>query len=158
MPSKQSISKTSSPIRSTTRPSGKKVAARRAIDPRKYGKLLARTLPAIIDAKAEYERVLAEIEKLIDKEKRSPEEDKLLDLMTTLVEKFEENTYPIPDAPPHEALRELMRSRGLKQRDLLGIFGSDGIASEVVNGKRNISRAHAKSLAKYFHVPVELFI
>ena len=51
-----------------------------------------------------------------------------------------------------------MASRGLKQRDLLDIFGSDGIASEVVNGKRNISRAHAKSLAEYFHVPVDLFI
>ncbi|MCA1579740.1 MAG: transcriptional regulator [Acidobacteria bacterium] len=101
---------------------------------------------------------MAEIEKLIDKEERSPEEDKLLDLMTTLVENFEAKNYPIPDAPPHEALRELMRSRGLKQRDLLGIFGSDGIASEVVNGKRNISRAHAKSLAEFFRVPVELFI
>jgi HTH-type transcriptional regulator/antitoxin HigA len=158
MPSKQSISKTSSPIRNTTKRSGKVVAARRAIDPRKYGRLLARTLPGIIETKSEYERFLTEIEKLIDQEKRSPEEDKLLDLITTLVEKFEEKNYPIPDAPPHEALRELMRSRGLKQRDLLGIFGSDGIASEVVNGKRNISRAHAKSLAKYFHVPVELFI
>jgi HTH-type transcriptional regulator/antitoxin HigA len=78
--------------------------------------------------------------------------------MTTLVEDFEEKNYPIPDAPPHEALRELMASRGLKQRDLLDIFGSDGIASEVVNGKRNISRTHAKSLAEYFHVPVDLFI
>lgn len=135
------------------------VAARKVIDRQKYGKLLARTLPAIVETETEYEHFLAEIEKLIDKEdKRSPEEDKLLDLLTTLVEKFEEKNYPIPDAPPHEALRELMRSRGLKQRDLLGIFGSDGIASEVVNGKRNISRAHAKSLAEYFHVPVELFI
>jgi HTH-type transcriptional regulator/antitoxin HigA len=124
----------------------------------KYGKLLARTLPAVIETEAENEHFLAEIEKLIDTEDRSPEEDKLLDLMTTLVEKFEEKNYPIPDAPPHEALRELMRVRGLKQRDLLGIFGSDGIASEVVNGKRNISRAHAKSLAEYFHVPVELFL
>jgi HTH-type transcriptional regulator / antitoxin HigA len=135
------------------------VAAKRAIDRQKYGKLLARTLPAIIETEAENEHFLAEIEKLIDKEdKRSPEEDKLLDLMTILVEDFEEKNYPIPDAPPHEALRELMSSRGLKQRDLLDIFGSDGIASEVVNGKRNISRAHAKSLAEYFHVPVDLFI
>ena len=102
---------------------------------------------------------MAEIEKLIDKEKkRSNEEDKILDLMTTLVESFEEKNYPIPDALPHEALQELMRSRGLKQRDLLHIFGSDGIASEVVNGKRNISRTHAKALAEYFHVPVDLFI
>jgi HTH-type transcriptional regulator/antitoxin HigA len=134
------------------------VAAKKAIDRQKYGKLLARTLPAVIDTEAENEHFLAEIEKLIDKDQRSPEEDKLLDLMTTLVEDFEEKNYPIPDAPPHEALRELMASRGLKQRDLLDIFGSDGIASEVVNGKRNISRTHAKSLAEYFHVPVDLFI
>src|ERR1043166_1776221 len=96
MPSKQSISKTSSPIRNTTKRSGKVVAARRAIDPRKYGRLLARTLPGIIETKSEYERFLTEIEKLIDQEKRSPEEDKLLDLITTLVEKFEEKNYPIP--------------------------------------------------------------
>ena len=134
------------------------VAARRAIDRQKYGKLLARTLPVIIETEAEYEHSLAEIEKLIDTKDRSPEEDKLLDLMTALVENFEEKNYPIPDAPPHEVLRELMRSRGLKQRDLLDIFGSDGIASEVVNGKRNISRTHAKALAEYFHVPVDLFI
>ena len=134
------------------------VAAKKAIDRQKYGKLLARTLPAVIETDAEYEHLLAEIEKLIDKEDRSPEEDKLFDLMTALVESFEEENYSIPDAPPNEILQELMRSRGLKQRDLLGIFGSDGLASEVVNGKRNISRAHAKSLAEYFHVPVDLFI
>src|SRR5687768_16956799 len=73
--------------------------------------LLARTLPAVIETEAENDHFLAEIEKLIDKDQRSPEEDKLLDLMTTLVEDFEEKNYPIPDAPPHEALQELMRSR-----------------------------------------------
>jgi HTH-type transcriptional regulator / antitoxin HigA len=135
------------------------VAANRAIDRQKYGRLLARTLPAVIETQRECEHFLAEIEKLIDKgDKRSPEEDKLLDLMTTLVEDFEEKNYPIPDAAPHEALQELMRARGVKQRDLLEIFGSDGIASEVVNGKRNISRTHAKSLAEYFHVPLDVFL
>ncbi|HEX8130163.1 MAG TPA: hypothetical protein VF527_13755 [Pyrinomonadaceae bacterium] len=135
------------------------VAPAKEIDRSKYGKLLARTLPAVIETEEENERLLAEVEKLIDKgEKRSPEEDKLLELMTTLVEDFEDKHYPIPDAPPHEVLRELMDSRGLRQRDLLGIFGSDGIASEVVNGKRNISRTQAKALAEFFRVPVELFI
>lgn len=133
--------------------------AKKTIDRQKYGRLLARTRPAVIETEAEHEYFLAEIEKLMDKDvKRTPEEDKLLDLMITLVESFEEKNHSIPDAPPHEVLRELMRSRGLKQRDLLVIFGSDGIASEVVNGKRNISRAHAKSLAEFFHVPVDLFI
>lgn len=134
-------------------------APAREIDRHKYGKLLARTLPAVIETEEENERCLSEVEKLIDKgDKRSPEEDKLLELMTTLIEDFEEKHYPIPDAPPHEVLRELMESRGLRQRDLLNIFGSDGIASEVVNGKRNVSRTQAKALAEFFRVPVDLFI
>jgi HTH-type transcriptional regulator/antitoxin HigA len=135
------------------------VAAAKEIDRRKYGKLLARIMPVVIETEEENEHFLSEVEKLIDKgDRRSPEEDKLLELMTTLVEDFEEKHYPIPDAPPHEVLQELMRSRGLRQRDLLSIFGSDGIASEVVNGKRNISRTQAKALAEFFQLPLELFI
>jgi len=135
------------------------VAPAKEINRQKYAKLLARTLPAVIETEEENEHFLAEVEKLIDKgDRRSPEEDKLLELMTTLIEDFEEKHYPIPDAPPHEVLQELMRSRGLRQRDLLSIFGSDGIASEVVNGKRNISRNQAKALAEFFHLPVDLFI
>jgi HTH-type transcriptional regulator/antitoxin HigA len=138
---------------------GKMAAPAKEINPRKYARLLARTLPAVIETEEENERFLAEVEKLIDKgDRRSPEEDKLLELMTTLIEDFEEKHYPIPDAAPHEVLRELMRARGLRQRDLLDIFGSDGIASEVVNGKRNISRNQAKALAEFFHVSVDLFI
>jgi HTH-type transcriptional regulator / antitoxin HigA len=135
------------------------VAAAKEIDRQKYGKLLARTMPVVIETEEENEHFLGEVEKLIDKgDRRSPEEDKLLELMTTLVENYEEKHYPIPEAPPHEVLQELMRSRGLRQRDLLSIFGSDGIASEVVNGKRNISRTQAKALAEFFRLPVELFI
>jgi HTH-type transcriptional regulator/antitoxin HigA len=135
------------------------VAPAKEINRQKYAKLLARTLPAVIETEEENEHFLGEVEKLIDKgDRRSPEEDKLLELMTTLIEDFEEKHYPIPDAPPHEVLQELMRSRGLRQRDLLSIFGSDGIASEVVNGKRNISRNQAKALAEFFHLPVDLFI
>lgn len=135
------------------------VAPAKEINRQKYAKLLARTLPAVIETEEENEHFLAEVEKLIDKgDRRSPEEDKLLELMTTLIEDFEEKHYPIPDAPPHEVLQELMRSRGLRQRDLLSIFGSDGIASEVVNGKRNISRNQAKALAEFFRLPVDLFI
>ncbi len=135
------------------------IAPAREIDRQKYGKLLARALPSVIETEEENERLLAEVEVLIDKgDARSLEEDKLLELMTTLIEDFEERHYPIPEAPPYEVLQELMRARGLRQRDLLSIFGSDGIASEVVNGKRRISRAQAKTLAEFFHVPVDLFI
>ena len=58
----------------------------------------------------------------------------------------------------NEFLKYLMEENGLKQSDLLHIFGSSGIASEVVNGKRAISKTQAKKLAEHFKVSVELFI
>ena len=51
-----------------------------------------------------------------------------------------------------------MRARVMKPKDLWGIFGSKGIASEVLRGKRGISKDKAKVLAKTFHVSAELFI
>ena len=57
-----------------------------------------------------------------------------------------------------EMLRHLMDARGLKQSDLTEVFGSKGVASEVLNGKRGISKAQAKRLAEFFGVSAELFI
>ena len=136
------------------------LATTKSVDTNKYGRLLARTLPALIGTEREYKRVLAEIESLMDKgDHLSPEEDKLLELLAKLVEDFEEKRYPIPEARPHEVLQELMRQRGLRQRDLIHLLGSSrGTASEVINGKRSISRTQAKALADYFHVPVDAFV
>jgi HTH-type transcriptional regulator/antitoxin HigA len=88
----------------------------------------------------------------------SPEEETLLELLSVLIEKYEDEHYPIPDADPVDVLRFFMEDRGVKQADLLLVFGSSGIASEVVNGKRSISKAQAKKLAEFFKVSVELFI
>ncbi len=54
--------------------------------------------------------------------------------------------------------RTLMENRGVKQADLLSIFGSRGIASEVYNGKRAISKAQAKKLGEFFDVSPAVFI
>jgi HTH-type transcriptional regulator/antitoxin HigA len=143
---------------STIKKNGRKTAAVK-IDPQRYGKLLAKVLPVRIETEEENERLLLETEKLIDKgDRRTPEEDALLDLLAHLIQQFEREFYHIRGAAPHEILRELMAARGLKQSDLLHIFRSKGIASEVVNGKRGISKAQAKALADFFHVSAELFI
>jgi HTH-type transcriptional regulator / antitoxin HigA len=55
-------------------------------------------------------------------------------------------------------LKMLMAENNYRQKDLLHIFGSSGIASEVINGKRSISKTQAKKLAEFFNVSVELFI
>jgi len=131
----------------------------RKIDPTRYKRLLSRTMPVIIETKEENERMLKVIEKLMDKgEDLSPEEEKLLKLLTKLVEDFEERFYRPHDATPLEVLQHLMESRDVKQTHLWEAFGSKGIASEVLNGKRGISKSHARALADYFHVSADLFI
>lgn len=107
----------------------------------------------------EYERILTMLEKLDGRGKAlTPEEAKLAELMTLLVRQFEESKYPLGHAEPREALRVLMDDRGFRQRDLISVFGSSSIASDVLNGKRAISKAPARKPAEFFHVPAGLFI
>jgi HTH-type transcriptional regulator/antitoxin HigA len=129
------------------------------IDNKKYARVLARVLPRVIQTKKEHERILAEVEKLMDKgEHRTAEEDAALDLMVRLIEDYEGEHHPLPDPSPREMLVYLMEQRGLKQADLLPMFKSRGYVSDVVNAKRAISKVHAKELADFFKVSADLFI
>src|SRR5215213_572543 len=104
-------------------------------------------------------RMLAIVEKLMKKgEDLSAEEEKLLKLLARLIEDFEQRYYQPPEAEPLEVLHHLMDARGVKPNQLWEVFGSKGIASEVLNGKRGISKTHARALANYFHVPADLFV
>lgn len=92
-------------------------------------------------------------------DKRSPEETRLLDLLVTLIEDFEEKAYPMGETSnPQVALRELMREHELKQTDMVDIFGSQGVVSQVLNGKREISKAQARRLSERFRLPIDIFI
>jgi HTH-type transcriptional regulator/antitoxin HigA len=113
----------------------------------------------VIATDEEHERMLAEVEKLMDKsEHRTAEEDTVLDLMVRLIKDYEEEHHPLPDPSPHEMLVYLMEQRSLKQADLLPIFKSRGYVSDVINAKRAISKVHAKQLAEFFRVSANLFI
>src|SRR2546426_8510 len=123
-----------------------------------YGKLLARALPRVIETKKENERMIAELEKLDTRGRPlTPEEYQLAQLMTVLIKQFEATRYPLGHAKPVEALRVLMEDRGLRQRDLIPLFGSSSVVSDVLTEKRSISKAHSRKLAEFFHVPLSLF-
>lgn len=130
------------------------------MDKKKYAKLLGKVQPHRIETEEENERYLAIVEDMIDKgaENFSPEEHSLFDLLVTLIEAFEEETYPMPELTPQERLRSLMEERDLRQADLLDVFGSRSRASDAVNGVREISKEQAKKLAERFKVSAELFI
>ncbi len=129
------------------------------IDNKKYARILAKALPRVITTRAEHERMLAEVEHLMDKgEHRTPEEDAALDLMVRLIQDYEGKHHSLPNPSPREMLAYLMEQRGLKQADLLPIFNSRGYISDVIHGKRGISLPHARQLADFFKVSIELFI
>ena len=78
--------------------------------------------------------------------------------MVRLIQNYEEEHHPQPNPSPEEMLVYLVERRGLKQADLLAIFKSRGYISDVKNGKRAISKAHARQLAGFFKVSADLFI
>ena len=122
-----------------------------------YGSLLQQSLPRIIQSDTENELRIAELERLDKLPAMTPEQRELADLLTLLIQQYERK-YDLAPATPLEALQTLMEDRGLCQRDLIGVFGSSSVASDVGNGNREISKQHARRLAEYFHVPVTLFI
>ena len=134
-------------------------AVNTTINSLKYGRLLSKALPTIIRTEKENERALLLVEKLFAKgDVLTFEENALLELLVKLISDFEEDHYPIRDALPQEVLVEMMNARGLKQKDLIDVFGSKSRTSEAVNGKREISKSQAKALAEFFDVSAGLFI
>ena len=130
-------------------------------NPKAYGELLINILPGVIETEEENEKALAIVEGIMDKgeDKISPEEGRLLNLLVRLIEDFEDKAYPMGHiAKPLDILKSLIFEHELKQTDLLDVFGSQGTVSEVLNGKRNISKTQAKRLAERFNLTADLFI
>jgi HTH-type transcriptional regulator/antitoxin HigA len=123
-----------------------------------YSTLLRKIPPKVIRTEEEN---AAYTEILHDLDRRSTTltlaEKELADLLTLLIEDFEEKQYRLPRAKPLQALRFLMDQHGLKQKDLADVFGAPSIASEVLSGKRELNKDHIKRLSERFHVSPELF-
>ena len=124
-----------------------------------YANLLLEVLPQPIETEVEYKRVLAIVESLMNKKASSLEENRLLDLFVILVEKFESEHYPSQNiSTPHSRLIHLIEANNLQPVDLIDIFGSSDLASEVIDGKRSIDRNHADKLSDRFNLPSSIFL
>jgi HTH-type transcriptional regulator/antitoxin HigA len=122
-----------------------------------YGKLLAKALPRVIQSEEENDRCTEMLFALEQKRTLTAEERDLADLLTLLIENFEEKHYQLPRASPLEAISFLMDQHGLKQKDLTDVFGTPSIVSEVLSGKRDLNKEHIGRLSARFHVSPELF-
>jgi HTH-type transcriptional regulator/antitoxin HigA len=132
--------------------------SKKLVDPKEYQGLLSTTLPHVIQTEAENERYLEVLQILDDKLHPTPAEQALAALLTLLIEDFEDRHYALRPATPIEHLQELMAAQDLKQKDLIDIFGTPSIVSEVLHGKRQLTMEHVRRLSQRFHVSPELFI
>lgn len=81
----------------------------------------------------------------------------LLDTLGTLIHAYEETHHPVPDASGAEALRYLMEEHGLTQSDLPEV-GTQGVVSEILNGKRELNVRQIRALARRFRVSPAVFV
>ena len=126
------------------------------ISDKKYGGLLAKALPKVIESRAELAHFAEMLENLGRKENPSPEELQLEALLTGLIRDYDE-TVDLPNLPPYKVIAFLMEQRGLKQVDLVPVFGSRSMASLIMGGKREPSKAHIRGLAEFFGVSPAVF-
>jgi HTH-type transcriptional regulator/antitoxin HigA len=136
------------------------MSATLTLDPKKYSRLANRIVVKAIETEAEYDHMVAAVEHLIDKgeDRLSPEESALLETMAILVQAYDDRHHPLPAVAPNETLAYLVETSGRTAKDLMPVFGTRGRVSEVLGGKRSISKEQAKKLASVFKVAVDLFI
>jgi HTH-type transcriptional regulator/antitoxin HigA len=101
---------------------------------------------------------VAVIDRLLDKGLLSDDEEQYLDVLSVLVEAYESEHIPFPEIAGVEVLRHIMAENGLRQSDLLDVFETRSVASEVINGKRPLTLNHVRRLSERFRLPAEVFL
>jgi HTH-type transcriptional regulator/antitoxin HigA len=97
------------------------------------------------------------IDQLLDKGKLTPEEEDYLNVLGALVFHYEQTQEPIPDLYGVDLLKILIAERQLKQKDLVPIFKTESIISDVFNKKRELTTRHIQELAQFFNLSPSVF-
>ena len=129
----------------------------RTITP-EYSRLLTKISPKVIRTEKEneaYTQALYELDQHGAKLTRAEKE--LAELLTLLIEDFESKRYALTPAQPLEVVRFLMEEHDLKQKDLVDVFGTRSIVSEVLSGKRKLNKGYIERLSQRFHVSPDVF-
>jgi HTH-type transcriptional regulator/antitoxin HigA len=127
------------------------------LDEAAYAETLIKYQPRPIHDDAENERATAMLIRLSESEHITAEQEAVAEILVMLIEGYEER-YALNASTPLSMLQELMLANDLKQKDIVPLIGSKGVTSEVLSGKREISKAMAANLGKRFNVPHTLFL
>jgi HTH-type transcriptional regulator/antitoxin HigA len=119
--------------------------------------MIRRGAPRLIHSDEELTEYTDALFALTAKTDPAPEEEEAIELMTLLVERYEQERYPLPEAEPVDVLRYLLERNGLTQRDIAPELGSESTVSLVLSGKRQLNRDHIARLSRRFNVSPSVF-
>jgi HTH-type transcriptional regulator / antitoxin HigA len=126
-------------------------------DTASYTQLVVNFPPRPIRSEAELATTQAVVDGLLDAPNLTPAQQDYLNVLGTLIAEFEQTLGPLPDISGVELLKVLMAERELRQKDLVPIFKTESIISDVLHGRRKLTVEHIEKLAKFFHVSAAVF-
>ena len=121
-------------------------------------KMIAHGAPRVIHNDAELEMYTDALFRLTALDSPSSSEAEAIELLTLLVERYEQEHYSIPAADPVSVVRFLMERQGLTQRDLIPQFGSESAVSMFMTGQRSLNLEQVRKLSARFKLPTDVFI
>ena len=107
-----------------------------------------------IKSEDDYHSALKRMEEIFHTEEGSPEGDEA-EILVLLIEKFEDEHYPIEDPDPIEAIKYMMEQNGLKKKDLAEIIGYKSRVSEILSRKRKLSLEMIRNLHEKLNISYE---
>ena len=111
----------------------------------------------ILKTKADYETALSRIDAIFDAEPNTAKGDEF-ELLSLLIDNYEEEHYPVDLPHPIEAIKFRMDQMGLKQKDLVGCFGDKSKVSDVLNLKRKLNLNYIRNLHQKLHIPLDSLV
>lgn len=107
----------------------------------------------VIRNKTQYEQYCALLEELLNLKKKSKSISEEIDLLTLLIEKFDETHHPFHHLSPPEIVRSLLVEHQLKSVALAKLLGvSEGLVSDMLSGKKAISKRNMQIISRYFKI------
>lgn len=121
-------------------------------------KMIAKGAPHVIHNERELERYTNALFQLTAIENPSRTEAEAIELLTLLVERYEQEHYAIPAADAVSVVRFLIEQQDLAQRDLIPQFGSESAVSMFLAGQRKLTLEQVRKLSLRFKLPADVFI
>lgn len=121
-------------------------------------KMIAKGAPHLIHNDEELEAYTSALFQLTALENPSRSEAEAIELLTLLIERYEETHYPIPAADAVSVVRFLLEHQNLTQRDLIPQFGSESAVSMFLARQRKLTLDQVRKLSARFKLPADVFV